>query len=94
MPKKKVGTVPKFKSEAAEAAWWDSHPDFIADQFEMAAKNGTLLHGVPKSQSVTIRIPVKDLDAARLLSEKKGLPYQTFMKMMLHQALERERKAG
>ena len=26
--------------------------------------------------------------------KKRGLPYQTYLKGLLHQALERERKAG
>jgi predicted DNA binding CopG/RHH family protein len=87
-------TTPKFKSEAEEAAWWDAHPDFIVEQFEKAAKEGRLLRGIPKSKSVTIRIAVRDLEAAQRLADRKGLPYQTYMKMLLHQALEKERLAG
>jgi len=48
--------VPRFGSKADEASWWDRDPDFIADQFEKAAKEGTLVGGVPKSQRMTIRI--------------------------------------
>ena len=87
-------TMPKFKSEAEEAAWWDAHPDFIVEQFEKAAKEERMLRGIPKSKSVTIRIPVRDLEAAQRLADRKGLPYQTYMKMLLHQALEKERVAG
>jgi len=47
-----------------------------------------------KSRSVTIRIAVRDLETAQRLAERKGLPYQTYMKMLLHQALEKERAAG
>jgi len=86
--------VPRFKSEAEEAAWWDAHPDFIVQQFEKAAKEGRLLRGIPRSKSVTIRIPVRDLEAAQRFADRKGLPYQTYMKMLLHQALEKERAAG
>ena len=31
---------------------------------------------------------------ARQMAESRGLPYQTYLKGLLHQALERERKAG
>ena len=89
----KTSSVPNFRSEAEEAAWWDAHSDFIAEQFERAAKEGRLLRGIPKSKSVTIRIPVKDLETAQRLAERKGLHYQTYMKMLLHQALEKERAA-
>ena len=94
MNKKKVAVIPKFSSETQEATWWDSHPEFVADQFEEAAKEGRIMRGVPKSQSVTIRIPTKDMQAARRLAERKGLPYQTYIKMLLHQALEGERSGG
>jgi predicted DNA binding CopG/RHH family protein len=87
-------TIPTFKSEAEEAAWWDAHPDFIVEQFEKAAKEGRLLRGIPKSKSVTNRIPMRDLEAAQRLADRKGLPYQTYIKMLLHQALEKERVAG
>ena len=90
----KTTTIPGFKTEAQEAAWWDAHPDFLAEQFEKAAKEGRLQRGIPKSKSVTIRVPVRDLETAQRLAERKGLPYQTYMKMLLHQALEKERLAG
>lgn len=93
MPKKK-NVVPKFRTEAEEAAWWDSHPDFLAEQFEKAAREGTLQRGIPKSKAVTIRLPVRDIEAAQKLAERKGLRYQTYVKMLLHQALEKERLAG
>jgi predicted DNA binding CopG/RHH family protein len=42
------------------------------------------------TQSVTIRLNAPDVLAARQLSEKKGLRYQTYIKMLLHEALQRE----
>ena len=44
-----------------------------------------------ESQSITLRVAVKDVEAARELAERKGLPYQTYIKMLLHEALRRER---
>jgi predicted DNA binding CopG/RHH family protein len=35
-------------------------------------------------------MPLDDIDRARVLAEKKGIGYQTYMKMLLHEALERE----
>ncbi len=55
----KTTTIPRFKTEVEEAAWWDAHPDFLAEQFEKAAKEGRLQRGIPKSKSVTIRVPVR-----------------------------------
>jgi len=91
---RKTTVAPRFKNESQEAAWWDAHPEFLAEQFEKASREGRLLRGIPRSKSVTIRIPLRDLEAAQRLADKKGLPYQTYMKMLLHQALDKERLAG
>ncbi len=89
--------TPKFKSEAEEATWWDANPDFIAAQFEKASKQGRVVHGRPgrgATRSVTIRLAVDDVEAAQVTAKRLGLPYQTYIKSVLHQALERERKAS
>jgi len=44
----------------------------------------------PVTQSVTIRLNAPDVDAARRLSQLKGMPYQTYIKGLLHEALVRE----
>jgi len=90
-------TIPRFKSEREEAEWWDAHPEVITELFLKAKKEGKikrlpLVRGATKS--VTIRMPIADIETAHDLAEKKGLPYQTLIKGLLHQALERERKAG
>ncbi len=89
--------IPMFKSEKEEAEWWDAHPEVITELFLKAKKKGKIkrlpdVRGA--TNSVTIRLPIGDLDAAEALAGKRGLPYQTYIKALLHQALERERKAG
>jgi len=87
--------VPTFKSEREEAQWWDAHPEAIAALFLKAKKEGRIerlprIRGATKS--VTIRMPIADLETAQEIAEKRGLPYQTFIKGLLYQALERESK--
>jgi hypothetical protein len=40
---------------------------------------------------LSIRLPELDIALAQRLAESKGLPYQTYIKSLLHEALERER---
>jgi predicted DNA binding CopG/RHH family protein len=47
----------------------------------------------PVTQSVTIRLNAPDVEAARQLSNLKGLPYQTYIKGLLHEALMREARS-
>jgi predicted DNA binding CopG/RHH family protein len=43
----------------------------------------------PVTRPVTIRLSAPDLVIARRLSKAKGMPYHTYIKMLLHEALER-----
>jgi hypothetical protein len=89
--------IPRFKSEREEAEWWDKHPEVITQLFLKAKKDGKIkrlpmIRGATKP--LTIRIPIADIETAQELAQKRGLPYQTYIKGLLHQALARERKAG
>ena len=44
-------------------------------------------------KTVTMRLPVPDSKAAQDLAHENGLPSQTYMKMLLHEALKKERSA-
>jgi uncharacterized protein (DUF4415 family) len=43
------------------------------------------------SRLLSIRLPEPDIALARRLAHAKGLPYQTYIKSLLHEALEHER---
>ena len=89
MPKK---LIPKFRTEAAEAAWWDKHPAVATEIMKRAINSGQARRPVPL-KTVTMRLPVPDIQAARDLAHEKGLPYQTYIKMILHEALQKKRSA-
>jgi predicted DNA binding CopG/RHH family protein len=89
--------VPKFSSEEEEATWWDAHPEVLAEPFQTARQRGQLRRlsqtNLPgASETVTIRIPPQELTRARTLAAKRGLRYQTYLKMLLHDALDAEEK--
>ena len=91
MQKKQVG-IPKFRTEAEEANWWDRHPEAATEIMKRALKSGKARRAVPL-KTVTMRLPVSDIQTARDLAHEKGLPYQTYIKMLLHEALKKERSA-
>lgn len=80
-----------FASEAEEAAWWESHEDELADEFEKATAAGRIGIGTlarrTALQSTTIRLDPGDIAKARVQAEKRGLRYQTYLKMIIHEAL-------
>ena len=89
--------IPSFKSEQEEAAWWDAHPEVITELFLKAKREGKIkrlpvVRGA--TRPVTIRMPVSDLEAAQEMAERRGVPYQTYIKGLLHRALASEKKAS
>ena len=91
--KMKEIVVPKFSSEAAEAEWWNKHRSDIEDEIRrrMREKKPLTLSNLAArsqpSQPVTLRIPKEDLETARRLAARKGVGYQTYIKMLLREAL-------
>ncbi len=85
--------IPKFAGEADEAKWWDNHRSEIEVEIRRRIKQkrpltlDNLLQGAKLSQSITLRIAREDLDTARRLAARKGLGYQTYIKMLLREAL-------
>lgn len=96
MPETRI--FPDFKLEAEEAEWWDSHQDESIEAFTKAAAEGRLSRGTTAHKAglptTTIRLDPADIQLARSQAEKKGLKYQTYLKMLIHEALTRESKAS
>jgi len=46
-----------------------------------------------ETRLISIRISTDDLETANRLAASKGLPYQTYLKSLLHQALADESRA-
>ena len=95
---------PKFETEAQESEWWAQNQNFIADRFEEAKAADKLGVGTVAqlarqrasqtgaSPTITIRLADADIARARTLAAGKGLKYQTYLKMLLHEALNTEEK--
>jgi predicted DNA binding CopG/RHH family protein len=87
--------TPKFKTETEEALWWEKNQNLLLNEFEQAAKEGTLGRGTlmrrkGQTPTITIRLDPTDVELARIQAEERGLRYQTYLKMVLHQALAQE----
>jgi predicted DNA binding CopG/RHH family protein len=100
---KRVRKLPKHwseaKNEAEEARWWDANSERLILQ---AARRGTLKMSTlkqllaemqPKEETrlLSLRLPVSDIELAKLQAGKKGIGYQTYLKSLVHQALRAER---
>ena len=88
-------------NEKDEARWWPQQEDKIVSKLEKAAQAGTLVRGVLPRRSAaipptTIRLARTDIERARQQAEQRGLKYQTYLKRLIHEALQKveNRRAG
>jgi predicted DNA binding CopG/RHH family protein len=83
----------RFQTEAEEAAWIYDNRERLGQQFAEAMHTRDSLSArteTAKAKAINIRLAEDDLQLARDLAAKKGLPYQTYIKSLLHEALRRE----
>jgi hypothetical protein len=93
--------IPAFRSEREEAVWWDAHPEVALRILKQARRDGSITRGEvlrrvrqKPSVLVSMRIPVADVEQAKEIAGRKGLPYQTYLKSLIRQGLRRDEKAG
>jgi len=98
--KQKTINVPKFASEAEEADWWASRAgrEFVKEKSAAGWKSGSVPKGSrllaklkrAKSVQIALRLPEPDVSKAREIAARKGIGYQTLLKMLVHEGLRRE----
>jgi hypothetical protein len=100
MKEKKPINMPRFTSDEEEANWWASRQgrDFVKQasagtpEKGMAPKGSRLVGQLNRTSSVQIalRLPEPDVAKARELAIRRGIGYQTLLKMLVHEGLQRE----
>ena len=81
--------IPTFTSEEEEREFWSGHDatDFIDFSEAEQALTPNLR---PTLKTVSIRLPESLLESIRVLAHKRDVPYQSLMKMLLAEGVERE----
>jgi hypothetical protein len=98
--KRKTITMPQFGSKAEEAGWWASREGraFVKQKAAESIKTGVGLRGsrlIGKMEEtatvqIALRLPQPDLASAREIAARKGIGYQTLLKMLVQEGLRRE----
>jgi len=97
---KKPIKMPTFVNEGQEADWWASRQgrEFLKQKSAGFLKKGTAPKGSrlvgqlnrTASVQIALRLPEPDLTKAREIATRKGIGYQTLLKMLVHEGLRRE----
>lgn len=82
--------IPVFKNEDEEAQFWVTH-DFT-DYFDIkkAIVNPKFPNLKPSTRTITIRVTQSLLDDLKMIANKKDVPYQSLIKIILDEKIKEE----
>ena len=91
MKSKKLKPIPKFKSEEEEFKFWDKHDS--AEYMDWSKAKHTVFPNLkPSSQTISLRLTVSMLEDIKVMANKRDVPYQSLMKIIIADAIARERQ--
>jgi predicted DNA binding CopG/RHH family protein len=83
--------IPKFRTEDEERDFWAKNSPL--DYFDISkAKRVEFPNLKPSTRSISIRLPESMIGSLKTLANSYDVPYQSLIKILLAQALERERQ--
>jgi predicted DNA binding CopG/RHH family protein len=90
---KKLKPIPKFKNENDEGIFWEAHDstDYINWNKASLARFPNLK---PSAKIISLRLPEGLLNDIKILANKKDVPYQSLIKIMLSREVYSLRKSA
>lgn len=84
---KKTKKVPKFKNEQQERDFWEKND--VTDYFDLkSGKKMNFPNLKPSTQTISIRLPEDLLEEIKVLANKRDVPYQSLIKILLRESLD------
>jgi predicted DNA binding CopG/RHH family protein len=86
-PSGKTKRVPKFRSEAAERKFWETHDS--TDYVDWSKAQRVRIPNLkPSTQTISLRIPLGLLEKIKVEANKRDVPYQSLIKIWLTEKAE------
>ena len=86
-PKK---TLPEFKTESEERAFWESHDS--SDYVDWSqAKPARFPNLKPSTKTISLRLPEALLERIKVEANKRDVPYQSLIKAWLTEDIHKHR---
>lgn len=84
---RKLKSVPRFRSEAEERAFWESHDS--ADYVDWSRAERTRFPKLkPTTTAISLRLPASLLDRIKIEANKRDVPYQSLIKTWLAEKVD------
>lgn len=89
----KRNQLPDFKNEDEERDFWATHE--LSEVFDVSkGVNATFPNLKPSTKTITIRVTQSLLDDLKMIANKKDVPYQSWIKIVLDEKVKEEFKRG
>ena len=83
---KKHKPVPRFRNEADERRYWESHDS--SEHIDWSkAERARFPNLKPSTQAISLRLPVSLLERIKMAANKRDVPYQSLIKTWLSEKL-------
>lgn len=91
--KKRLKKIPHFKGLKEEKEFWETHDssEYVDWQKSESVRFPNLK---PSTQSISLRLPSDLLELIKVEANKRDVPYQSFMKMILSDGIKRSHRLG
>ncbi len=84
---KKRKSIPDFKNEAEERAFWETHDS--SDYVDWSkAERARFANLKPSTKAISLRLPVDLLDRIKTAANKRDVPYQSLIKVWLSEKID------
>ena len=86
---KKIKKIPKFKNEDEEREFWANSDSNDYINWEKS-KRITFPNLKPSTKTISIRLPESMLEEIKSLANKRDVPYQSLIKIILKERIDNE----
>jgi predicted DNA binding CopG/RHH family protein len=85
---KRLKTIPKFSSEAAERKFWEKNDSSNYLDWSKA-QVAAFPNLKPSTKTISLRLPQHLLDAIKTAANARDVPYQSLIKVWLQEKVQR-----
>lgn len=86
---KKLKNIPNFNSEVEEKEFWQNSDSTEYLDWEKSAL-ASFSNLKPSTKTISLRLPGTMLDEIKNLANKRDVPYQSLIKIILKERIDRE----
>ena len=87
--KKSLKKIPSFRNEDAERTFWNTHDSSKYVDWRKVKKT-RFSNLKPSTETISLRLPQMMLEEIKVMAQKRDVPYQSLIKVMLDRTIREE----